>query len=54
MKQFVVSVAWSQTDHENVLVIASDLNEAETKVKETLPGIHHITGTREIHYITRG
>jgi len=46
---FVVAVAWSQTDHEKVLVSANSREEAEEIVKETLSGIHHITGTSEIH-----
>jgi len=44
-KKFAVSVAWSQTDHETVLVSASDKKDAERIVKEKLEGIHHITGT---------
>lgn len=50
-KQFVVRVAWSQTDHENVLVDATNKDEAEQKVKDGFIGLGQILGTHEIHYI---
>lgn len=51
MAKFIVSIAWSQTDHENVLVEAPIRDVAEKKVKDAFPGIHHVTGVREVHYI---
>jgi len=54
MNKYIVSVAWSQTDHENVLVDAETSDEAEQKVKKALPMIHHITGCRIIHHMVIG
>ncbi len=48
-KQFVVRVAWSQTDIENVLVSADSVDGAEQIVKEKLPGINQMLGASEIH-----
>jgi hypothetical protein len=54
MKKFVVSIAWSQTDHGNVLVDAETREEAEKKVTDAFPGIHHVTGCREIDHMIIG
>lgn len=48
MKTFAVSIAWSQTEHETVLVTAKDRKDAEKVTKQKLPGIHHVTGVSEI------
>ena len=53
MKQFVVSIAWSQTDHENVLVTAENKEDANEKVLINFSGIHHITGCKEIHHVIK-
>jgi len=50
MKKFLVRIAWSQTDHENVLVDAEEAIDAEIKVQKAFPGIHHILGVSEIHH----
>jgi len=45
---FSVDIAWSQTDHETVLVTANSKKDAEKIVKEKLPGINHIKGVSKI------
>lgn len=53
MKQFVVGIAWSQTDHENVLVTAKNKDEAMDKVMKLFKGAHHSTGCKEIHHVIK-
>lgn len=54
MTPFIVGIAWSQTDHENVFVTAKDRADAEQQVLIRFPGINHITGCQEVHHIIRG
>lgn len=54
MELYIVGIAWSQTDHENVLVSAKNRNDAEAKVKKTFPGIHHTKGATLINHMILG
>lgn len=54
MNLFIIGIAWSQTDHENVLVSARTIGDANEKVKKAYPGIHHITSTRLINHMLLG
>ena len=45
-----VGFQWSQTERGHATVNARNAEEAQRKVKEKLPGIHHTTGASRIEY----
>jgi len=47
-KQYAVTVAWSQTDHETYLISAIDRSYIAGIIKSKLKGFHHIVSALEI------
>jgi len=48
MKKYAVTIAWSQTCHESILVHANDPKHAEILTLENSPGINHIVRVIEL------
>ena len=47
---WVVTIAWSQSDHEKVLLNATSEKEAELKAKKQFPEMQMLIGASKIHH----
>ena len=51
---WVVKIAWSQTDHENVLLNATSRDQAELKAMQQFGGAHHVVSVSKINHDCTG